>query len=104
MRCSNCGADNRASARFCEGCGAPLPLSCLSCGTPNRAGAKFCDSCGQAIAAPSRAAAAASAIEVRVAAESAAPNKIEGERKIVTALFADLKGSTALMEALDPEA
>jgi class 3 adenylate cyclase/predicted ATPase len=67
--------------------------------------AKFCDSCGAAlVASPSRRPDATSDLDVRVSTESGAPEEIEGERKIVTALFADLKGSTELMEELDPEA
>ena len=40
--------------------------------------------------------------QLRVA-ETSAPENLEGERKTVTALFADIKGSTELMEDLDPE-
>ncbi|MGE0827622.1 MAG: zinc-ribbon domain-containing protein [Candidatus Binatia bacterium] len=46
MRCSDCGFDNRARAKFCNECGAPLTLRCSSCGTENQAGAKFCNECG----------------------------------------------------------
>src|SRR5262249_15960953 len=35
--------------------------------------------------------------------ETSPPENLEGERKTVTALFADIKGSTELMEDLDPE-
>jgi class 3 adenylate cyclase/predicted ATPase len=38
-----------------------------------------------------------------VAADGAASEALEGERKTVTALFADIKGSTELMRDLDPE-
>ena len=65
---------------------------------------KFCDSCGQALAkATSVAIAATSKTDVRLNAEDAVAEEIEGECKIVTALFADLKGSTELQETLDPE-
>jgi class 3 adenylate cyclase/predicted ATPase len=104
MRCANCGADNRETAKFCDGCGAQLALRCPSCGTANRSGAKFCDSCGNALAASSSVAVGAtSATDVQLNTEDAAPEAIEGERKTVTALFADLKGSTELLETLDPE-
>src|SRR5262249_41558465 len=46
---------------------------------------------------------AANASSVRVSADLAAPDVIDGERKTVTALFVDLKGSTELMRELDPE-
>ena len=104
MRCANCGADNRETAKFCDGCGAQLALRCPSCRTANRSGAKFCDSCGKALAtASSVPVEATSATDVRLNAEEAVPEAIEGERKTVTALFADLKRSTELLETLDPE-
>src|SRR5690348_11461141 len=81
-------------------------MHCAKCGAENRAGARFCDACGVALAetsSESPAPSAASAIHVRVNPESAGPELPEGERKTVTALFADLKGSTELMEDLDPE-
>jgi class 3 adenylate cyclase len=81
-----------------------LALKCPSCGTANRSGAKFCDSCGKALAASSSVAVAStSATEVRLNAEGTIAEEIEGERKTVTALFADIRGSTELMEDLDPE-
>src|SRR6516225_6479725 len=104
MRCANCGADNRETAKFCDGCGAQLPLKCPSCGTANRPSAKFCDSCGKALAtASSLAVTATSATDVRLTSEGAVAEEIEGERKVVTALFGDIRGSTELMEDLDPE-
>ncbi len=106
MRCSKCGADNRDTAKFCDECGAQLPPRCPSCGGLNRPNARFCDSCGAALV-ESRAQPAAEqargADGVRVSPESAAPQGLEGERKTVTALFADIKGSMELMEELDPE-
>jgi class 3 adenylate cyclase len=81
-------------------------MHCAKCGAENRAGARFCDACGAALAETSSGSttpSAASAIHVRVNPESAGPELPEGERKTVTALFADLKGSTELMEDLDPE-
>src|SRR5690349_15959106 len=81
-------------------------MQCAKCGAENRAGARFCDACGIALAEASSEASgpsAAGAIHVRVNLESAEPELPEGERKTVTALFADLKGSTELMEDLDPE-
>ena len=46
MRCSKCGADNRDTARFCNGCGAPVQTQCPSCGALGRPRASFCDACG----------------------------------------------------------
>ena len=80
--CAGCGHANRDGARFCLECGAELPLACASCGAALPAGAHFCDACGAAVA-PS---------EVPTAT-----------RKVITVVFGDLVGSTALQETLDPE-
>ncbi|HXK25279.1 MAG TPA: nuclear transport factor 2 family protein [Myxococcota bacterium] len=83
MDCTSCGRSNRPAARFCGGCGASLAPRCSSCGSVCEAGARFCDACGAPLAAR---------------AESS------GEaRKVVTIVFADLIGSTALHERLDAE-
>jgi class 3 adenylate cyclase/predicted ATPase len=81
-------------------------MRCSQCGAENRAGARFCDTCGGAFtgtlsgtAAPG----ATVAVDAQINLQTAGPETPEGERKTVTALFADLKGSTELMEALDPE-
>jgi class 3 adenylate cyclase len=106
MRCSKCGAENRETAKFCDGCGAPMEAQCVSCGTLNRAGARFCDGCGTALSSqrPSSVKSThAPEDRVRVTPEQADAGALEGERKTVTALFADIKGSTELMEDLDPE-
>ena len=105
MRCSKCGADNREGARFCDKCGGKFSLRCASCGAENRTTAKFCDSCGTAFGADGTLAAPAVKMNdtpIRVTETFAAEN-LEGERKTVTALFADIKGSMDLIEDLDPE-
>ena len=105
MRCSKCGADNREGARFCDKCGGKFSLRCASCGAENRTDAKFCDSCGAAFGADATVATPAAKMNdtpIRVTETSAAEN-LEGERKTVTALFADIKGSMELIEDLDPE-
>src|SRR5262245_31428109 len=103
MRCSKCGSDNREGRKFCANCGTPLSLTCSKCGAPNQPGERFCGECGCEIAAsPS----APSLIQTSPPDRSdtiPATEVIDGERKTVTALFADLKGSTELMESLDPE-
>jgi class 3 adenylate cyclase/ketosteroid isomerase-like protein/tetratricopeptide (TPR) repeat protein len=81
--CAKCGNTNRDAARFCAGCGAPLALACAACGADLAPGARFCDACGAAVAPAS-----ARGREVR---------------KTLTVVFADLAGSTALQEQLDPE-
>src|ERR1700735_5295158 len=104
MRCSKCSAENREGARFCDKCGAKLSPSCPSCGAESRIDARFCDSCGESLAAPAADVAPKNSPgrQVRVA-QTPAPENIEGERKTVTALFADIKGSTELEQDLDPE-
>src|ERR1700730_13231055 len=106
MRCPSCNHDNSADALFCAACGAKLESICATCGTTNQPDARFCKKCGTRIAtesAPAKPAAAPTAPHIRVTPESSSPENIEGERKTVTALFADIKGSTELMEELDPE-
>jgi class 3 adenylate cyclase/tetratricopeptide (TPR) repeat protein len=103
MRCARCDTDNRDTAKFCDKCGARLSPKCSSCGAENRADAKFCDSCGTALGASAAAAAKKSDLPQIRMADASASETLEGERKTVTALFADIKGSMDLMEDLDPE-
>jgi ribosomal protein L40E len=105
MRCPSCNYDNPADASFCEGCGAKLELICPACKASVSPGARFCRKCGTAIG-PTKAAATTvswSKSQNIAAANRAAYEAIEGERKTVTALFADIKGSTEMMRDLDPE-
>src|ERR1700756_5503996 len=106
MRCPSCNHDNPGDASFCEGCGAKLELICPACKASVSPGARFCKKCGTAIG-PTKSAASTTVSSTKsqiiVAADGAASETIEGERKTVTALFADIKGSTELMEDLDPE-
>jgi len=104
MRCPNCKTENPAGKKFCGDCGAALANLCPKCGADNPAGKRFCGECGTALGAPAAAAPAKKSNDspIRVAEPSAAEN-LEGERKTVTALFADIKGSTALEQDLDPE-
>src|SRR5262245_7729455 len=105
MRCPFCHHDNRPDRRFCTQCGAKLATGCPSCGAPIEAGEKFCGGCGAALTiggrttTPSPARAPLLADKIRQA-----KGTIEGERKQVTVLFVDVKGSMELAEQLDPEA
>ena len=104
MRCPKCGVEAAPGKRFCADCGAPLPIRCPKCGAEAQVGKPFCADCGTRLEAASLAPAGKPAPPpsgVRVAAEAA--EIPEGERKTVTALFADIKGSTELMRDLDPE-
>src|SRR5947208_3669724 len=107
MRCSKCASDNPAGKKFCGDCGAPLTNRCPKCGGENPPSKRFCGDCGTALAADSVTAqspkSSLGTVEIAISAEAAAPAVAEGERKTITALFADIKGSTELMASLDPE-
>jgi class 3 adenylate cyclase/tetratricopeptide (TPR) repeat protein len=99
MLCRSCNSQNPADAAFCEQCGAKLERLCPMCGSPLATAARFCKKCGAPVAgdtakpnAPARAPTASTDID-----------HLDGERKTVTALFADIKGSTELEQDLDPE-
>src|SRR3984957_15557813 len=103
MRCAKCGTQSKAGKKFCAECGSPLSNRCSKCGSYNPFGAKFCSDCGTALsAAPTPVESAAPAVRVTAPAEASAFAN-DGERKTVTALFADIKGSTELEQDLDPE-
>src|SRR5690349_2648444 len=120
MRCRACQFDNPTGMRFCGQCGAPLATACPKCGAEMPAGFRFCGQCGmnlelatsQSAAAPSPKSAAAPASARSVAsytpkhlAEKILKSRsaLEGERRQVTVLFADVVGFTTLAEKLDPE-
>src|SRR5216683_7478463 len=108
MRCSKCGSDNPADKKFCGDCGTPLANPCPKCGAENPPGKGFCGDCGTALSAKRAGehspASPRSTPETPITAEWIdASAALAGERKTVTALFADIKGSTELMEELDPE-
>ncbi|HVE74545.1 MAG TPA: adenylate/guanylate cyclase domain-containing protein, partial [Mycobacteriales bacterium] len=112
MGCSACGAENRPGARFCNGCGAALAATCASCGQANPPGSRFCDGCGLPLTAPARPdtstgvpPASPQSYTPRHLAEKilAGRDTLAGERKQVTVLFADIKGSTELIQDRDPE-
>src|SRR5215831_6822093 len=100
MRCSKCGTESTSGRKFCPECGNPLSNRCTNCGAENSPTAKFCEDCGASLGVPS--AKKPNDSQIRVA-ETLVNENIEGERKTVTALFADIKGSMDLIEALDPE-
>ena len=105
MNCPACGAENPAEQKFCNECAAPFKRRCAKCGYENAPTAKFCGECAAALtpAASKPIAPSSTTISVRVAPESISPELLQGERKTVTALFADIKGSTELEQDLDPE-
>jgi hypothetical protein len=104
MRCSKCGGENRAGRKFCTNCGTRLVATCPKCEAPIEPDERFCGECGVGIdvSAP-RAPPSAQPRPIQLSDAIPATEVIEGERKTVTALFADIKGSMEFMEDLDPE-
>jgi len=106
MKCPRCQQENPAGQKFCGDCGARLTDSCLACGAANPPGQKFCGECGAALS-PGRARQLATpdAYTPKHLAERIIHSKaaLAGERKQVTVLFADLKGSMELLADRGPE-
>ncbi len=109
MYCLKCQSDNREGAKFCRECGSELWPTCPNCGAGNLPGDKFCSECGRDLHRPKQVPTidydqprsytpkhlADKILTLR--------SSIEGERKLVTVMFADVAGSTAMFENLDPE-
>src|SRR5438552_8295751 len=108
MECPRCHYANTDGARFCGECGASLTrdVTCSSCGHANPAGQTFCNGCGGRLDESARSAARdrrAYTPKHLVEKILASRTALEGERKQVTVLFADVKGSMDLAEQIDPE-
>src|SRR6266705_80522 len=110
MKCSQCQYENTVEAAFCDECGVRLESACRACGERNRPAAKFCRRCGQSRAEGRSGVASSSftspdSYTPRHLAEKILTSRaaLEGERKQVTVLFADLKGSMELLADQDPE-
>ena len=117
MQCLQCDTDNPDGAKFCIECGIALQNRCPNCGAENVARAKFCMECGTALTKSSNPQPPTPNpqppppnppphLAERIRAEQAAleaRGAVDGERKTITALFADIKGSMELIEDLDPE-
>ncbi|MBV8772251.1 MAG: AAA family ATPase, partial [Deltaproteobacteria bacterium] len=99
------GSDGNIQGRkFCTNCGTPLIVTCQKCSAPVEPDEKFCGECGAAVnASAPRASSSAQPTPSQLKDAIAATEVIDGERKTVTALFVDIKGSMELMEDLDPE-
>src|SRR5262249_53731647 len=109
MLCPQCRHENPPGSSFCLECGGRLGLKCGSCGTDLPTGSKFCNKCGTAVSSPgvvqSRFA-SPNTYTPRHLAEKILTSKsaLEGERKQVTVLFADLQSSLELLADRDPKA
>jgi class 3 adenylate cyclase/tetratricopeptide (TPR) repeat protein len=110
MRCPRCQHENEVGAKFCEECAAPLTRHCAKCGQQLSATAKFCPECAH----PSRFTPETATAPRFASPEAYTPKHLaerilnsrgalEGERKQVTVLFADLKSSMELLVDRDPE-
>ena len=107
MKCPGCGTENAVEARLCEQCGSPLARVCAHCGSYAAPTAAFCSQCGRPLTG--------AAVQSRfVSPEAYTPRHladkiltaraaIDGERKQVTVLFADIKGSMEVFGGRDPE-
>jgi len=110
VKCPWCQQENRPAAKFCEGCGAQLGRACAGCGAELSAAARFCSECGRPVEGPPVAVGPPGFTPPQAYTPAHLAEKIltsrsalEGERKQVTVLFADLKGSLELLADRDPE-
>src|SRR5260370_28496768 len=115
MRCGKCGTEGSPGKKFCAECGSPLSKRCSNCNSDNAPGAKFCADCGSALGDGGPAATnnlttndlarSPRAYTPKHLADKILQSKaaLEGERKQVTVLFAEVKGSIELAEQMDTE-
>ena len=103
MLCPNCGTENRAGRKFCSECATPLAVGCPNCGAANEPGEKFCGECGSPLSADAVAAPARSTSGAAAASGSRAGVAAVSERRVVSIVFADLVGFTAISADRDPE-
>jgi class 3 adenylate cyclase/tetratricopeptide (TPR) repeat protein len=104
MRCGGCNKDNALGVKFCGGCGARLDLRCVACQAMNPGDNRFCNACGTALPEAARPEAPQAYTPGHIARKILnSRESLAGERKQVTVLFADLKGSLELLADRDPE-
>src|SRR6266571_4695821 len=114
MHCPSCDFENPDGMKFCGACAAPLPARCPACGFDNPPQFKFCGACATPLQAaalvatatpiPARPPTPSSALPRHLAEKIlTSRSALEGERKQVTVLFADVKGSMELLADRDPE-
>jgi len=110
VRCSHCGFDNPDGLKHCGECATLLTISCPKCGFANPPRFKFCGECGSALRQKNQGPTPGKeprppATDTIFGEQDTRETRMEesGERKTITALFADIKGSMALIEELDPE-
>src|SRR5512140_1728304 len=109
MKCPKCHTENLSDSAFCEECSTPLEAACPSCGVGNRSTAKFCRKCRVSLASSDKPKAQSQPLIANPLSYTpkhladkilTSRSALEGERKQVTVLFADVKGSMELAEAV----
>ena len=107
MKCPKCLHENSAKAKFCEECAAPLARACVNCGSQVTSTARFCLQCGfplSPLADDPRFTSPKNYTPQHLADKIlTSRTALQGERKQVTVLFADIKGSMELLADRDPE-
>jgi class 3 adenylate cyclase/tetratricopeptide (TPR) repeat protein len=109
MICPKCQVENREGVKFCEECGAKMDLVCPRCGTKIPSGKKFCGECGHQLSESKKTPPIDYAQPQSYTPKHLADkilntrSTLEGERKLVTVLFADVVSFTNLSEKLEPE-
>src|SRR5271168_1085992 len=107
MRCTKCQFENPAGMVFCGKCRTALAVVCPQCSFTNPPEFDFCGRCATAIhgaiESKLRPPGATTHATAPFIVPRAASPIVDGERKTVTALFADIKDSTQLEQHLDPE-
>ena len=115
MKCPKCQHENREGAKFCNKCGHKFEVNCPSCGNSNPPGSAFCDECGHDLTQPSEPVAKELSFDEKIEKiQKYLPkgltekilsqrDRIEGENKQVTVMFADMEGFTSLVNKLGPE-
>jgi class 3 adenylate cyclase/tetratricopeptide (TPR) repeat protein len=109
MKCTKCQFENPDKAKYCVQCGKILGFHCYKCGAVTPGGAKFCMMCGHRFIEPYK-----TQVVDYTRPQSYTPkfladkilttrSSIEGERKLVTVLFADVVNYTYIADKLDPE-
>src|SRR4051794_9353284 len=103
MKCSKCEHQNPAEAKFCELCGASLGRVCAKCGSGVSTVAKFCSQCGHPLATDTERIVSPKDYTPQHIADRIRTSQVavEGERKQVTVLFADIRGSMELLANRD---
>ena len=106
MNCSDCGFENPEGIKFCGSCGHALRsvARCRSCGSENPPGFSFCGECGSPLTDEAERDPHKYAPKHLADKILQSKSAIEGERKQVTVLFADVKGSMDLQEQVELEA